>query len=706
MSTPPGTTSPETTEQLSLAFWRSFVRQDKPSYLEALTRLQAARGEGGSHFSFEDIAGESAEVGAQPGKLSSTSPLFIQLPGTPSQNVMIYWRNAVPVQLVEIDAEKDCLGCMSGKDSEYFVGCCLPKAGSGILGECSILTHAKPTCMRVLTQGKAWAIKLRPATETSRPRVLSHAILRHGDVPSEFFDRGLALALTDIRVPAAVWKDVIDAYPGRSVIFSWLVDDSPEFPIRRVVVDTEERVVVEDASSSAAEEEKSEDVPRSIRAATEDPWIGDESPSVVDKGTSFARNWQDAFDEDKSKAASSTTAGTQNLGSIAANLLKVKTHLTSLETELRDGHQFLRGRFGVVKQYVDKMGDDLMDRLSLLRNSSRPQMSSSTASKVSLSSLTAKQRSDFVAEVVNAMDPQELAELVAPVLSSMSPAAVSTLRVLSLELRIADLERELSSDDGVVSQLTQQVQQLEKRRDVNSVERGGVVFKDQKDFEALLCTVSDPEFYKYMLDIVSMLTLSQEPFDTYEKGIKAEADAIKANYTDVNASRVKISFQMTFPEVVLVKSTAKGAQGHGGVKWGPLFASTAIFEDDYRSGTHGRLRTEVETVYTLTQAAIDHDYPLTEKRTINGILTDQLRLTYNQTVGWLDCLLPFYKTCKKGGLSDSDAWDRVEVFAREFFMDVHSFRIVSSKRNVADMCWGAMNIDERSSLSFLKSLPF
>ena len=92
----------------------------------------------------------------------------------------------------------------------------------------------------------------------------------------------------------------------------------------------------------------------------------------------------------------------------------------------------------------------------------------------------------------------------------------------------------------------------------------------------------------------------------------------------------------------MVKSTAKGALGHGGVKWGPLFASTAIFEDDYRSGTHGRLRTEVETVYTLTQAAIDHDYPLTEKRTINGILTDQLRLTYNQTVGWLDCLLPFY----------------------------------------------------------------
>ena len=51
--------------------------------------------------------------------------------------------------------------------------------------------------------------------------------------------------------------------------------------------------------------------------------------------------------------------------------------------------------------------------------------------------------------------------------------------------------------------------------------------------------------------------------------------------------------------------------------------------------------------------------------------------------------------CKKGGLSNSDAWDRVEVFAQEFFMDVHSFRIVSSKRNAADMCWGAMKATDR-----------
>lgn len=173
MSTP--ATSLEVTERLSLSFWRSFMRKDKPSCLTALSWLQAVRGEGGSHFTFKDLSEAIDKVGIR-GKLS-TSPLSIELPGTPSANVLTYWHSLTPVGLRLVNASIDCLGIMMVQDKEFFVGCCLPKAGSGISGECSIITHSWPACVRVLMEGQAWDVQIQGATGGSRPRVLSKVLL-------------------------------------------------------------------------------------------------------------------------------------------------------------------------------------------------------------------------------------------------------------------------------------------------------------------------------------------------------------------------------------------------------------------------------------------------------------------------------------------------------------------------------------------------
>ena len=82
-----------------------------------------------------------------------------------------------------------------------------------------------------------------------------------------------------------------------------------------------------------------------------------------------------------------------------------------------------------------------------------------------------------------------------PSVSSTSGLS-SASQTLGLELQLTEVEREFSSPEIVIGQLTnQKIQQLEKRRDINSIERGGVVFKDQRDIEALLCIMKDPEFY-------------------------------------------------------------------------------------------------------------------------------------------------------------------------------------------------------------------
>jgi len=252
------------------------------------------------------------------------------------------------------------------------------------------------------------------------------------------------------------------------------------------------------------------------------------------------------------------------------------------------------------------------------------------------------------------------------------------------------LELALTSETGVVHELQEKLERIEARRDGTSIEHGGTVFRDQRDFEALLATIDDTEFYRYFLDIYSMLNLSQNAFDTYDKGIKAEADAIKANYTSVNSSRIKLSFQVAYPEPVMYSSKTPTGQAQGGTKWSAAFASAEIFDDEFRRGTHKRMLDDVETVYNLTQRAIDYDFPLKSKRIINAILSHQLRLAYQGTVGYLNCLLPFYKTCKRGGHNEQEGWDRARVMSQEFFDDVQSRRQVSSKFTCSDLCWGAM----------------
>ena len=279
-----------------------------------------------------------------------------------------------------------------------------------------------------------------------------------------------------------------------------------------------------------------------------------------------------------------------------------------------------------------------------------------------------------------------------------APLAVDTgtqIAIQGLELRVARLEREVCEPSGIVHGLISRLDASDARRGAESIEQGGLVFRDQRELEALLGTINEPEFYKYMLDIVSMLNLSQGAFDTYEKGIKAEADAIKANYTDMTASRVKLSFKTLYLEPVLCKSDASAAQARGGTKWASMFATPENYDDDYCSGTHAKLLLDVETVFNLTQRAIDFDYPIGDKRTINAILSDQNRKTYSGTIGFLNCLLPFCKTCLRGGLRSKEAWDRVCVMTQEIFDDIHGVRVVSSKYTVGDLCWGAMLATDR-----------
>jgi len=282
---------------------------------------------------------------------------------------------------------------------------------------------------------------------------------------------------------------------------------------------------------------------------------------------------------------------------------------------------------------------------------------------------------------------------------SVNDARAPGLSTSGIEARVAAVEREFSSSDGSISELRATLADWEKRRDSSSSTRGGYTFRDEADVEALTSLVPDPEFYRYFLDIFSYLSLCTEAFSTYEQGITVHANAIKAAFKGVWTSRVRLSYEVPYPEVMIKTIEAADTVSGGGTKWGPMFHSAEAFEDQFRVGAHRRVTQGIENVYELTSAAVDKAFPLigdshrpgTDTRKINMIIQEHNRLGYQQTIALIDSFLPMHKTFKNGGLSSKDAWERVHVFAREFLAMFQKERVASADLGrPSALIWGTL----------------
>jgi hypothetical protein len=236
-----------------------------------------------------------------------------------------------------------------------------------------------------------------------------------------------------------------------------------------------------------------------------------------------------------------------------------------------------------------------------------------------------------------------------------------------------DVEREFNQDQGIVSRLQQSVAGIEARRNVSACERAGYIFNGPEDVEAMIQVLPKKGLiFPKCLDLIGLLTLAQDPYVTYAEGIKVHADAIKANFDGVGESRIKLSFEIPYPEIIVKCIENAGTAARGGAKWAPMFASAEVFEDDFRDGAHRRVVNGIERAYELVQKSVDQAFPISQRgsetadlRKIHTILTEQNRLAHRQTIAFIECLVPFYRTLKVGSLTSEESWDGVLVFVLE-----------------------------------------
>jgi len=94
------------------------------------------------------------------------------------------------------------------------------------------------------------------------------------------------------------------------------------------------------------------------------------------------------------------------------------------------------------------------------------------------------------------------------------------------------------------------------------------------------------------------------------------------------------------------------------------------------------------------QNTINFNFPIESHTTAHAIFTEQLSLSYDQEITWLESLNPLFKTMKTGGLADDKAWSRVLVYTKALMDDNKTVRSLSLDKDYGAMIWGSFRTAE------------
>ena len=736
----------EHTRSAALAFWRSFAQSDNEKARASLKFLTELRGEGG-----EDLYAVSLESPESTGKF-----VKVELPDTSPRNVQDAWDSEKKTRLMLVSPLEHCLafdGDISKyQGGEFFVACASKGSTSLDAGACKTGTHSHADRVKVAIDEPAFLVKVRPSSPSTKPKVLAGALLYERDLPPMLASDVFEEVLQDFEAPPRVWKLVLDHYPGIITMSTYLnITGTPSVNSREQSVAqsvrsntsrrSEGRVPIEVGvmnTNLAAEENDPLDAQmlevfnqrqrvytgrlgldgvdfdsassvgtgswsvHSFSGLNRNPPNSTRSVGQMDADR-WAQAWRPPVAKLDKQLKLTRSQVAQRFDQLERN---VDTALGSLDKNLElefsgiaQRDEAMRAAFNTTTQRVEVLENDVQ-RLARRETIPGGRLTVDTTRTGSQTpppsfkwgSLSLEDQRELIGEVIDHLDLTRISEAVS---AQLSLGGVKR----DVELhggRLTKLEQEFTTEHGAIAKLQTQMDKLEAGKNNTSCERGGYVFSDVTDVQALVQLIGPGKLVTRCLDLHALLTLAQDPYVSYEAGMQVHAAAIKANFGSVVESRIKVSFEIPFPELIVKMVENAATVSRGGAKWAPMFQSAEKFEDDFRDGAHRRVLRGIENAYELTQKAIDQEFPLGiigpnggNNRKIHSILTDQNRRAYRQTVGFIECLLPFYRTLKGGSLSSEESWDRVFVFVLELLTSLQEERVVSTDLSEeAAMIWG------------------
>jgi hypothetical protein len=80
-------------------------------------------------------------------------------------------------------------------------------------------------------------------------------------------------------------------------------------------------------------------------------------------------------------------------------------------------------------------------------------------------------------------------------------------------------------------------------------------------------TFQDKDLYRYCVEMVTLIMLCAEPYDTIAEGMATATTAHKAEYNSLTEARILLLYGLTYPENIMRKQDKEKYAATGGWYW-------------------------------------------------------------------------------------------------------------------------------------------
>jgi hypothetical protein len=263
-------------------------------------------------------------------------------------------------------------------------------------------------------------------------------------------------------------------------------------------------------------------------------------------------------------------------------------------------------------------------------------------------------------------------------------------KISGLSKRVSIIEIDLKDPKGTLTRLEGRVKALEDGRAGDAIEHGGKMFRDLGSVAAWLQTFPDKNLYWYCMDMVTLVMLCAEPYETIAEGMATVAAAHKVEYNSLTEARISLSYGLTYPREPHEETDKQKHAATRGWFWTTSRSTFSAFKGTFNNGAKNGITSSLWEVAGMIQNAIDFAFPLTTHPLAHAVFTEQLLLSRAQASEWIEALEPLYEILSSAGMPLDDAWERVLIFTKDVFDNVRTVQaLMLDSKNNAGMIWGS-----------------
>ena len=155
-------------------------------------------------------------------------------------------------------------------------------------------------------------------------------------------------------------------------------------------------------------------------------------------------------------------------------------------------------------------------------------------------------------------------------------------------------------------------------------------------------------------------------------------------------ARISLSYGLTYPKNIMCKQDKEKYTTTGGWYWTTNWSSFAAFKETFNNGAKESVTSSLSEVLRMIQNAIDFSFPPATHTIAHTIATEQLLISKQQALGWIEALKPLYEILSAAGMALNEAWECLFIFAKAVFDNVWMVRVLTlGRKNTGGMIWGS-----------------